>query len=237
MARVPSVLNHPDPNNQPAMQGIRRLSVAHFLVALVFWIVSSPFVDELAYGDLIDGCLITLVFLSAVMAVGSRHRTLVVAGVLVAPALGAIWIDHLWPDAIAKEFALVTAILFTGFVAAHLLVFIFRAPNVDQEVLCAAVSVFLMLGVFGAFGYALVARLVPNSFVFTVGSDTGRSMTGLEALYFSFGALTNYYGDIIPVSSAARMLALVQSIVGVFYLALLVARLVGLYSGNRRADS
>jgi hypothetical protein len=119
----------------------------------------------------------------------------------------------------------------------HLLVFVLRAPWVNTEVLCAAVSTFLMLGILGAFAYDLVARLVPHSFVFTVGSETNRSMTGFEALYFSFGTLTSYYGDIIPVSRAARTLAMVESTAGLFYIAVLIARLVSLYSRDQPTGS
>jgi uncharacterized membrane protein len=62
-------------------------------------------------------------------------------------------------------------------------------------------------------------------------------MIGFEALYFSFGALTNYYGDIIPVSNAARMLALTEGIIGMFYVAVLIARLVSLYASRPTAEA
>jgi hypothetical protein len=225
------------PSGLPAQEGVRRLSVARFLIALGVWLVCVPFMDQLPYGDLIEASLITLVLLSAVMAVGGRRRTLIAAAVLVTPALVAKWIDHFQPDAIPREFVLVTAIVFSGFVVVHLLVFILRAPWVNAEVLCAAVATFLMMGLLWAFAYILVARLVPNSFVFTVGSEANRSMTVLEALYFSFGTLTNYYGDIIPVSRAARTLAMVQATAGLFYMAVLISRLVSLYSGDRPAES
>jgi hypothetical protein len=62
-------------------------------------------------------------------------------------------------------------------------------------------------------------------------------MTGFDSLYFSFGTFTNYHCDIVAVSHAARTLGMVQATVGVFYLALLVSRLVGLYSSNRPTES
>src|SRR5262245_39681319 len=165
----------------PARQGMRRLSVAHFLAALALWLVSVPFVSQMRYGDLIDGTLLTLVLLLAVAAVGGRRRTLIVAAILVTPVLAAVWIDHTRPDAIPREFLLVAGILFIGFVVGHLSAFILRAPRVDSEVLYAAVATFLLLGMLGGFGFELVARLVPNSFTFTVGSEAGRSMDVFEA--------------------------------------------------------
>jgi hypothetical protein len=143
---------------------------------------------------------------------------------------------HFRPDAMLREFALVTAIVFAGFVVGHLLVFILRAPWVNAEVLCAAVAAFLMMGLLWAFAHDLAARLVPHSFIFTVGAEADRPMSGYEALYFSFSTLTNCYGDIIPVSRAARTLALVEPTVGLFYVAVLISRLVSLYSGNQPAQ-
>jgi hypothetical protein len=62
-------------------------------------------------------------------------------------------------------------------------------------------------------------------------------MSGFTALYFSVQILTTItFGDILPVSNIARMLALVQSTSGVFYMAILVARLVGLYSSGGTSD-
>ena len=56
-------------------------------------------------------------------------------------------------------------------------------------------------------------------------------MNGFTGLYFSFITLSTVgYGDIIPVSQMARMLAIVEAMFGTFYVALLIARLVSLYS-------
>jgi hypothetical protein len=56
-------------------------------------------------------------------------------------------------------------------------------------------------------------------------------MSGFMSLYYSIQILTTLaFGDILPVSNLARMMAIVEAGVGIFYLAILVARLVGLYS-------
>jgi hypothetical protein len=62
-------------------------------------------------------------------------------------------------------------------------------------------------------------------------SATARSPVGFEAAYFSFITLTaSGYGDIVPVVSIARMLAMLEAMAGTFYVAILIARLVSLYS-------
>jgi hypothetical protein len=58
-------------------------------------------------------------------------------------------------------------------------------------------------------------------------------MSGFTGLYFSFITLSTVgYGDIIPVSDVARMLAIVEAMFGTFYVTLLIARLVSLYSSK-----
>ena len=67
--------------------------------------------------------------------------------------------------------------------------------------------------------------------------DTG-AIRGLAAheqftdiFYFSFTTLTTLgYGDIVPVSKAARVLTILESTFGPLYLVIFVARLVGMHT-------
>jgi hypothetical protein len=122
----------------------------------------------------------------------------------------------------------------------HLFSFIFRAPRIDSEVLCASVAAYLLLGLLWAFAYILVYRLVPDAFAFTDASAVNRSLEGFNSLYFSITTLSaTGFGDIIPVSGLARILAMTEAIVGLFYMALLISRLVGLYASapaDERSD-
>ena len=57
-------------------------------------------------------------------------------------------------------------------------------------------------------------------------------------LYFSFVTMSTLgYGDITPVSAIARMLTYMQAVFGLFYIAILVAGLVGAYVSGRQNDS
>lgn len=216
---------------------VRRFSAIEFLFALVLWLVSSPFVWSLEYGQLIETALATLVLLSAVLAVGARRRTLVAALLLVIPAVVTKWLNHWRPDLVPPEIFSAAGVAFVAFVTVHLLGFVLRAPRVSTEVLCAGVSIYLLLGVLWAFAYMLVAQVVPGAFVFTVGPESDRVMHGLKGMYFSFVTLSTLgYGDIIPTSNTTRMLATAEATTGMFYMTVLIARLVSLYSSEERFD-
>src|SRR3954463_12683418 len=95
-----------------------------------------------------------------------------------------------------------------GFVVLNLLQFVLRVSAVDVEVLCASISAYLMLGLIWTIAYWLVDELIPGAFVFNTSTVTKERMEGFNAFYFSFVTPTTVgYGDIIPVSKVARMLA------------------------------
>lgn len=219
-----------------ARSWLRRHPTAQFLVALVLALVSSPFTEALKDGDLIEAARLTMVLVSGLVAVGGRRGTLVLGIVLAAPALVGKWVNHWQPTLVPDWMFLVPAVLFILLLFGQLLRFILRAPRVNSEVLCAGVAGYLLLGLLWAFGYILVARLSPDAFAFTAGPVSGHLMKGFTAIYYSFITLcTIGYGDIVPVSGPARMLAMMEGIVGTFYMAVLIARLVSLHSSAQPA--
>lgn len=219
-------------------EGRRRLSVAHLLTALTVMFISVPFVDSFRYGDVAESAIFTVVLLTAVGAVGGRRRTLIAAASLAVPALGARWLSHLFPGVVPVDVGLVLAIVFVVFVIAHLFRFVVTARQVNAEVLCAAISIYLLFAIVWSFAYTLLGRADPDSFTFTVPSDANATMKGFMALYFSMQVLTTItLGDILPISNLARVMAIVEAGAGVFYLAIMIARLVGLYSSEPAAGT
>jgi hypothetical protein len=227
------------PAGRPARIGNFRTSAAQFLGALILMLFASPFLDEFEYGQAIDIVLMTLVLVAGVLAVGRSHRTLVLAVVLMVPAVVARWISHFQPHWL--PLASLTGLVFIGFVEFQLLHFIFRAPRVNSEVLCAGISGYLLLGILWMSAYMLVSRLSSvdlahpelNAFAFTVGTTTPHTLSQFEAYYFSFITMTTVgYGDITPLSNGARTLAMTEAMAGTLYIAVLISRLVALYSSQ-----
>ena len=96
--------------------------------------------------------------------------------------------------------------------------------------------IYLLLGVLWALVYSALELLAPESFTIMVAGGAGNEAMRFRAdqaifpLYYSFITLTTLgYGDVVPSSPPARMLAALEAIMGQLYLAVLVARLVGLH--------
>src|SRR5206468_6429646 len=98
--------------------------------------------------------------------------------------------------------------------------------------LYGAVTAYLLLGLTWGLAYALVERLHPGSFRSPVDTD---GLAGPVLMFFSFITLTSVgYGDIVPLGGHARSLAILEAITGQMYLAIFMARLVGLYTQGSR---
>jgi hypothetical protein len=206
-----------------------RFSTVELLVALALLFLFFPFVEEVKGGDIIVAILLSLVLLSAVLAVADRKGVFFIALVLAIPAIAGRWINHFRPDLVPPPVFLIAGLALIAFVVANLLRFVLRAPSVNTEVLCASISAYLMLGLLWTVAYWLVAQVTPNAFAFNTGPK--ESMGGFNAFYFSFITLSTVgYGDITPVSRIARWLAATEAMTGLLYVTVLIARLVSLYS-------
>ena len=222
----------------PRRLGLHRFSMVELLIALALLFVSVPFVEEIKGGEIIVAILLTLVLVSAVLAVTSSRLTLIVALVLAIPAISGRWINHFWPHLLPPAVFLVPTLVLIALVVVYLLRFVLSAPRVDTEVLCASISAYLMLGLIWTLAYWLVDLVTPDAFAFNTTAGAKESMKGFNAFYFSFITLSTVgYGDITPVSKVARMLAALEAMTGLLYVAVLIARLVALYSTPKSHDS
>lgn len=216
----------------------RSKSITYFLVSLILTVIIYPFIGQLKIGGLIESVLLTLILLFSVWAIGDSRKILIWAILLVLVPLGAKWINYIRSDFIPREVVLVTGFLFVAFVIARLYLFIFRALRVNWEVLCTSIAVYILLALLWFFIYEFIAMRDPNAFAFTIGPAETHSMRGFNGLYYSFLALcASSYGAIIPISGAARLISVLEQTVGMFYITILIARLVSLYTSEDEAEA
>src|SRR5262245_5072463 len=181
--------------------GIRRHSVAHFLGVLTLTIIVMPFLQNTVFERQSEAILFTLMLISAVLAVGGRRKSLIIALVLMVPALSSRWIHEFFPTVVPREVFAICGLLFVGFVIGHLLRYILTAQRVNSEVICAAIAVYVFMAILWAFAYTLIDRFAPGSYSYEFDSDKGEPLQGFKSLYFSFTTMsTGGYGDIVPVA-------------------------------------
>ena len=106
--------------------------------------------------------------------------------------------------------------------------YIFKGSRLTPDHLFAAISLFLLLGLFWSHLYMIVHALYPDSFSLSAGAGSQKAHLFAELLYFSYVTLTTLgYGDVVPLSLHAKSLAITEAIVGVLFIGALIGRIAG----------
>jgi len=126
-------------------------------------------------------------------------------------------------------------LLFIAYVTWSELRSVLKQKEVTGETIAMSISVYLLLGLAWGLLYILLFQLQPNAFNLSgLPSPAPTKAADVQPffpifIYFSLTTLSTIgYGDITPLSLQARYAAVAEGITGQFYLAILVARLVGL---------
>lgn len=208
-----------------------RFAGVFVLASLLLLIAASPFLDTLPGGDVIESALLTLVLCSSVAAIVRSRAAFLLALGLCVIAIVARWLHHADPGSVTLHAHLVVSTLAMAVITFAFMAHVVRARRADAQTLCLGVAAFFMLALCWATLYALLEAVSPGSFTISYGEPTERLMRGFTALYFSLVTLcTVGFGDIVPVSNAARMLSMLEGAAGVFYLGIMISRLVSLAS-------
>ena len=220
------------------MNANRNQQGRHFwlLISLIVIFIVAPFVEPT-----ILTIIAVVVLLSATYAVSHRRGFLIIG--LSVSTLSVILI--VWATAAPNHWLIVishgTLAVLTGFFAVVILGYALGAGRVTADRIYAAICVYLLLGYAFAFAYCLMEEMSPGSLApmstSAPGDLVGRVM---QMRYFSFATLmTVGYGDIVPHTQMARTMALLEALLGQFYLVVLIGRLVGLHivHGTERRDT
>lgn len=103
--------------------------------------------------------------------------------------------------------------------------------TINTNKVIGSMALFLLLGVMWAIAYLMLVHLSPHAIQGLHSGPWHENFS--DAAYFSFVTLTTLgYGDILPLTPLAKVLAYLEAIVGVFYMAIVVSSLVS-SSGSR----
>lgn len=118
---------------------------------------------------------------------------------------------------------------FYFFVSYALIRYLFADDVVTRDELFATAAAFTVVAWGFAYLYAAAQVVWPGSFVGNSSPDGATPLAWFELLYLSFTTLTSVgLSDVYPVADHARSFVMLEQIAGVFYVALVIARLVSL---------
>jgi len=211
---------------------------AVLLAAQLAVILAYPFLAGSVAGRAVVGVIQMAVVLSAVWAVRNTPALAWVAVLLGGPAMLLTVAEAVSPE--TGWIILASAVFhapFYFFVSYAMIRYLFHDDRVTRDELYATGAAFTVVAWGFAYLYAAAQVVWPGSFVGGASPDGAEALPWFELLYLSFTTLTSVgLSDVYPVVHHARSLVMLEEIAGVFYVALVVARLIGL-TRPRRAGS
>jgi voltage-gated potassium channel Kch len=200
------------------------------LIALLFIFILSPFVLPFYYGPTIMNVVGAVVLLSATYAVSGRRLFLIIAVTLSTLSIFMTFWLAAAPTHGMTIAAHTSAFLLIGFFAVAILISVLRSGRVTADKIYGAICAYLLLGYAWAFAYSVIEEIQPGSFATQGPAANDIVSRVMQMRYFSFVTLATVgYGDIVPRMPLARTVALLEAMVGQFYLVALIGRLVGLH--------
>jgi hypothetical protein len=221
------------------LPGLRERKFLWLLAALLVLAVVVPLVQGRYFAFNVLFCV---VLLASAFSVSQRRRQLTTVVLLGIPALvgtSCAYLAAAWtpiPDVLLMVFVHSTDFVFLGVVSGLILYDVLQGKRVTGDKICGAICVYLLIAVAWSHVYSLIEQIEPGSFAATriseLAADPGGGQFAPRLLfsYYSFVTLTTLgYGDVTPVSAAARTFSWLEAVVGQLYLVVLIARLVGLH--------
>ena len=209
----------------------RFLFLIVFLVALI---ALGPFIEGFIGLRLFMEVLFSIIFIATISAVSQKKIHIVIAALLLIPALVAVWTPDIPKHITPLTIGYICGMIVLAFAIISTLNFIFTEETVTRQTISAAVAVYLLIALMWTFIYRLLENLYPGSFA--VAHDGLHSAENIY-LYFSLVTITTLgYGDITPIGSQAIALSVLEAITGQIYLVVVVAWFVGLYVSKKSSQ-
>ena len=152
---------------------------------------------------------------------------------LAIPAVLFCWWDLYWNQHWSLIGTTFLSVFFTFLCAFSIIIDVFSHKKVTFETLRGAICAYFLLAIGFAYLFWFIEWLIPGSFYISQANIPIYSYAGYisEMFYFSFTTLlTIGFGDIVPTKDIAQTATILEGFMGQFYMTIIVARLVAMYS-------
>ena len=215
-----------------AISGWREHRFLQLLLAIVAGLILLPLLAKFRIVFLVIQILLLNGILVAMSANrrGSILRRLLFGACAVNIALQALSLRL--PATILPHVADAVGAVVLTLCVVGILSYVFRSADITTDTIFAAMVAYMFLALAFSRAFVILQAVSPASFGLREGANVD-----LELLYFSFVTIATLgYGDVTPRLPGAQMLAVLEAVIGQFYVAVLIAWLVSVYAGRRRRE-
>lgn len=197
------------------------------LFSLILFFAIYPIVENSLVATLVLNLFFMLIIFSGVIAISDTRRPLLISLGLALLAVVFRWTHYFYQFDLWLILEHSSNTLFWTYIAVRMLKFILSQSNITAELIYAAVAVYFIFGLAWASIYQVIEISNPSSFSMSNAEASTQNFI-FQMWYFSMVTLTTLgYGDISPVTMTARVFVVLEAIMRQFYLAVLIASLIG----------
>ena len=200
---------------------------AYLLASFGVLLLLFPFLEDANIGRHVFSILLALILITSIIAISDSKTKLFVALAIAVPTIGLNLTTYFDPNPIWFAANQIFACAFFIFTALVLFVHILHKERVTHDEVFGAISVYLLIAMAFASLFLIADRVEPGSFVKSLSTTPGQGMTYSDYVYYSFGSITTAgAGGIIEIGSFVRALTMAESVIGLFYVAFVISKLV-----------
>jgi hypothetical protein len=212
---------------------LRDLTEHKFFLLFLFLLASLvlyPYLKDGGFGYFAFRVISAAGILVAVYAIRLRRTLLVVVLLLAVPAVLNRLLPHDPNAGFLSILSIVLSFIFDVFVVVAIVRQVFTTDQPNSETIFGAVCIYLLVGFTFASLYGLASAVQPRAFYLDPLTNHHAIPDRFDFIYYSFATLTSLGATgVTAVSDPVRSLSAIEAIIGVLYLAVSIARLMGAY--------
>jgi len=214
---------------------LRQNRCSLLLAALCLFILINPLIaDSVTGSTILTFCMFAIMVL-AVWALRARRILLWVVVALALVCTEAILVERLAGSSL-RLVTLGAMATFIGAVTIALLYYVLDWHTITIDKVFGSLAAYVLIAFTFASLFGLLQLVQPHAFHVAAVNEPDGHLGWHDMMYFSFTVLTSTgFGEITPVTNTARSLIVIEQVVGVMYVAFLIARLANLYGKAPRS--
>jgi hypothetical protein len=212
-----------------------------FLVVLILFLVCYPYFHSKR--TIITELNFMILMISGVSIFIHQRTFRIFLGSLAIAILIGLWFAKETDNVPITIMTLLGQLIFFSYILIAMFKYFLSLKVITLNKILAAICAYLVLGMIFAIIYSIIDVLIPGSIWFNININPTESIVYeypevfVEALYFSFVTLSTLgYGDTIPMLGSVKMISSLEAIFGQLFLAILIARLVGLHILSQKSS-
>lgn len=210
-----------------------KYSYQGLFILMILSLLTNAFLHGMVFFHYLASIIFTMVLLAMVYASSKKKKHFIIIGILALLTIATTWHDINARNTWSRLMDQGLNVIFFGYLIILIGKSVFKTETVTVDIIFGTLCLYLMLAFFWGFSFMVLDILDPNSF-----DLGGHSHNATTYLYYSFITLSTLgYGDIVPLTPQAQTLAAFETVMGQFFIAVVVARYVGILVAQKLGRS